>query len=292
MKKNLLQKLFLTSILFMIILTIYTIPSFSHLKVLRTNLEIQKPFPGLSQKIYLFNKENLLVRTEIFLEEKEDFEKIEDIIEYLKENKKESSLKGYLPKNIQLLEKRQNEDTLILNFSKEWEEVEKEDEKVAGFLYSMLELDEIQKVKILIEGNLSRKYPNALDKTFGMNKEYQVNSREDIQKVFLYYYDKEGYLLPVTRYVNDNREKIEVMIEELKTGSNHEISYLKDKTKLLGYKEEKNVFYLNFDSHLYEKSKEIEEKVIATISESIFQNYDVNMVILEIEGELYQTYSK
>ena len=276
----------------MIILTIYTIPSFSHLKVLRTNLEIQKPFPGLSQKIYLFNKENLLVRTEIFLEEKEDFEKIEDIIEYLKENKKESSLKGYLPKNIQLLEKRQNEDTLILNFSKEWEEVEKEDEKVAGFLYSMLELDEIQKVKILIEGNLSRKYPNALDKTFGMNKEYQVNSREDIQKVFLYYYDKEGYLLPVTRYVNDNREKIEVMIEELKTGSNHEISYLKDKTKLLGYKEEKNVFYLNFDSHLYEKSKEIEEKVIATISESIFQNYDVNMVILEIEGELYQTYSK
>lgn len=292
MKKNLLQKLFLTSILFMIILTIYTIPSFSHLKVLRTNLEIQKPFPGLSQKIYLFNKENLLVRTEIFLEEKEDFEKIEDIIEYLKENEKESSLKGYLPKNIQLLEKRQNEDTLILNFSKEWEEVEKEDEKVAGFLYSMLELDEIQKVKILIEGNLSRKYPNALDKTFGMNKEYQVNSREDIQKVFLYYYDKEGYLLPITRYVNDNREKIEVMIEELKTGSNHEISYLKDKTKLLGYKEEKNVFYLNFDSHLYEKSKEIEEKVIATISESIFQNYDVNMVILEIEGELYQTYSK
>ena len=276
----------------MIILTIYTIPSFSHLKVLRTNLEIQKPFPGLSQKIYLFNKENLLVRTEIFLEEKEDFEKIEDIIEYLKENEKESSLKGYLPKNIQLLEKRQNEDTLILNFSKEWEEVEKEDEKVAGFLYSMLELDEIQKVKILIEGNLSRKYPNALDKTFGMNKEYQVNSREDIQKVFLYYYDKEGYLLPITRYVNDNREKIEVMIEELKTGSNHEISYLKDKTKLLGYKEEKNVFYLNFDSHLYEKSKEIEEKVIATISESIFQNYDVNMVILEIEGELYQTYSK
>ena len=119
-----------------------------------------------------------------------------------------------------------------------------------------------------------------------MGKEYFFSSRKDIQKVVLYYLDNTNtYYVPITKYLNDNREKVEIIVEELKKTHKDLISFENIHTKLLNYKEEENVFFLNFNEYLLDSSPTISDKILNTIAFSIFDNYDVNMVMFEVNYE-------
>ena len=61
-------------------------------------------------------------------------------------------------------------------------------------------------------------YNEVLNKNIGINNEFLFNSRYDISRVVIYYVDKidnKTYFVPVTKYLNDTREKIEIIIDEL-----------------------------------------------------------------------------
>ena len=290
LKRKALRKIFITTLSMLIILTIYTIPTTQKPNILRTNLEIEDITNLSTDKIYLLNKDNYLVRTDVFIDTTKLENRIKKIIEYLtiNNNKVPSSLNGYIPINTKLLNLNIESNSLLLNFSKEFKNSSNEEIMITGIVYSLLELADIKEVSIQVENNFYKDYTN-LNKNIGINKNIMYTNRKDINKVVTYYLDKEDtYYVPVTNYLNDTREKIEIIIESLKETKKNLISYISDNTKLLNYQEDNNLLILNFSKELKNKNTTVEDKILNTISYSVFDNYDVNMVLFQIEGETYK----
>ena len=284
LKENALRKIFITTLTMFIVLTIYTIPNTD--KVLRTNLEIEDITNLSTDKIYLLNKDNYLVKTDIFIDSNKKEDKIEKIINYLtiNSNKIPSSLNGYIPKNTKLLNYDLDEGYLLLNFSKELENTSNKELMITGIVNSLLELKYINKITILIEDKQIKEYTN-LDKSIGINNEYLYTNRKDINKVVIYYLDNNNYYVPVTKYLNNKKDKIEIIIDELKSTNKNLITYIDNNIDLLDYKEEANVLFLNFNEYLKDSNKETEEKILNEIAYSVFDNYDVDMVNFEVNGK-------
>ena len=287
LKRKALRKIFITTLSMLIILTIYTIPTAQKPNILRTNLEIEDITNLSTDKIYLLNKDNYLVKTDVFIDNKN---KIKKIIEYLTvdNDKIPDNLNGYIPKNTKLLNYNIESNSLLLNFSKEFTNTNNEEIMITGIVYSLLELPDIKEVSFQVENKFYKDYSN-LNKDIGINKNIMYTNRKDINKVVIYYLDKEDtYYVPVTNYLNDKREKIEIIIDSLKETKKGLISYISDNTKLLNYQEDNNLLILNFSKELKNKNNNSEEKILNTISYSVFDNYDVNMVLFQIEGETYK----
>lgn len=290
LKKKALRKIFITTLSMLIILTIYTIPTTQKPNVLRTNLEIEDITNLSTDKIYLLNKDNYLVKIDVFIDTNKLENKIKRIIEYItiNNNKIPSNLNGYIPKDTKLLSLNIESNSLLLNFSKEFTNSNNEEIMITGIVYSLLEIPDIKEVSFQVEDKFYKDYTN-LNKDIGINKNIMYNSRNDINKVVTYYLDNEdNYYVPITNYLNDKREKIEIIIDELKETKKGLISYLGENTKLLDYKEDNNLLIINFSKELKNENKTSEDKILNTISYSVFDNYDVNMVMFQIEGETYK----
>lgn len=281
LKQKALRKIFITTLTMFIILTIYTIPNTENRKVLRTNLEIKDITNLSTDEIYLVNKDNYLVKTKVFIDSKD---KIKSIINYLTidNNKIPVSLNGYIPKNTKLIDYNLDENYLILNFSKEFNNSKNKDLMISGITYSLLELSNIEKITVLVDNEPV--YVN-LDKSIGINNEYLYTNRNNLTKITIYYLDNNNFYVPITKYLNNDKEKIEIIIDELKSTNKDLISYLNEKTKLIDYKEESNVLFLNFNEYLKDNNNEVTEKILNEIAYSVFENYDVSMVNFEINNK-------
>lgn len=295
LKTKAIRKIFTTTLTMFIILTVFTIPTTNKNKnILRTNLEIEDITNLSTDKIYLLNKDNLLVRTEVFIEGKSKIEKIKNIINYLTltNDKIPSGLKGYIPKKTKLLDINLDENIVYLNFSKEFLNHKKSERNIiiTGLVYSILEIENLESVIIQVEDEYLKDYKYPLNKNIGINNKYLINSRKDLNRVVIYYLDNinnKNYYVPVTKYLNDKRDKIEVVIDELKnnTESNDLISYVNNKLELIDYREESDVLFLNFNDYLLENNNDINKDILNTIAYSAFSNYEVNMVMFEVNNE-------
>lgn len=288
MKKITLNKIYFITILCFLILGLATIPTLKKDNTLRTNLEIEDIAGIKTNKIYLLNKNNYLTKVDIFLDNGTKKETIERIFNYLKENNlnMDSSFKGYIPENSEILEMRLDEKTIYLNLSKEIKN-NNTDIIIQGLVHSILEIDGIDYVSIEVENEYLEGYSKSLDKSLPINTEYDFTNRNNINKVVIYYNDKiegEDYYIPVTKYINDNREKIEIIIDELKSNiPANLISYISDKAELLDYNDENNILVLNFNKYLEDDKK---ETTYQTIAYSVFDNYDIGSVMLKIDGKV------
>lgn len=281
----LLKKIYTLVLIIFVILTIYTIPivSLKNKNAIKTNLEIQE-ISSPTTKIYLLNKDNYLVQVEVILENTTKEEKIKSIIDYLiVEENNNSNLQGIIPKNTKLLEIKIDSNRVILNFSKEFlSQKEKEKQMITGIVYSLLELDNIEKVSFQVEGKEIEGWMTEYDKKIGMNLNYRYHTRENLSKIVIYYLDDtKNHFIPVTNYLNNEKEKIEIIIEELKNHPNNLISLIPYNLELIDYREEENVLFLNFNSYLVDANDEITNKVLKEIAYSVFDNYDVNMIFFE-----------
>lgn len=295
LKTKAIRKIFTTTLTMFIILTIFTIPTATKNKnVLRTNLEIEDIASLSTDKIYLLNKDNLLVRAEVFIEGKSKEEKIKNIINYLTitNEKIPSGLNGYIPKKTKLKNINLDENVVYLNFSKDFLNHQKSKRNIiiTGLVYSILEVENIESVIIQVEDDYLKDYKFPLNKNIGINNKYLLNPRKDLNRVVIYYLDninEKNYFVPVTKYLNDKRDKIEVVIDELKnsTDSDNLISYVNNKLELIDYKEESDVLFLNFNDYLLDNNEEINKDILNSIAYSAFSNYDVNMVMFEVNNE-------
>ena len=288
-RRKALRKLLITSILIYALLTLYSLPKTTNQKnEIQTSLKINDITNINTDTIYLVNKNNFLVKKNIFIDTNILKNKIEIIIENLKLKTDNNELKGYIPQKTKLLNYKIEDDHLILNFSKEIKNVSNEKQLITGITYSFLELENINYVSFLIEKIPWNNY-TKLSKSIGINNEYILNGTKDNKKIVVYYLDNtNNYYVPVTRYLNDKREKIEIIVDELKKTKKNLISYIPEKIKLLDYKEQENVMFLNFNEYLKDSCEDSKEKIIKTISYSVFDNYDVNMVMFEVDNKKYQ----
>lgn len=298
-----LRKIFITTLSMFIILTVFSIPTFKDDNVLRTNIEVETSKTMSTNSIYLLNDNNYLVKSKIFIESQKTQDKIRELINNLiiKDNSKlPTGLKGTIPKNTIIKEIIINNKIVTLNFSEEFLNVSSEVEKqmLTSIVYTVLEFKDIDGVIILINGNTLRTYPNSkeklpaiLDKKIGINNNYLLTSRENISKVVIYYLEDIAdtlYYVPVTKYLNDDRDKIKIIIEELTTSYIYEpnlMSFLDNKVELIDYYEENDVLFLNFNDYLYNSNDKVLEEVLYSIAYSVFDNYSVNMVMFEVNDK-------
>ena len=301
-KSKIIRKIFITTVTMFILLTVFSIPIVETEEVLKVNMEVVEN-DVYSNSIYLLNNSGYLVKSKILLEEgniKDNVLKILSNLIVSDTSKYVNELKGTIPKNTKVRDVFCGNELVTIDFSKEFLDVSLEDEKnmISSIVYSILDIDGVKGVSILVEGERLDSYPkskkklaNVLTKSIGINKEYDIKSRENISSVVVYYLEdieNELYYVPVTKYLNDDRDKIKIIVEELTTSYIHEenlMSFLNNKVELIDYKEENDILFLNFNEYLYDSEDKILEEVIYSISYSVFDNYNVSMVMFEVNGE-------
>lgn len=290
MLKKILKKIYFVTLICFILLSVATIPTIKKDNTLRTNLEIEDIAGIKTNKVYLLNKNNYLTKVDIFLNQGTKKENVERIINYLKESNKEidSSFKGYIPDKTEIIDMRLDEKTIYLNLSQDFiKDKDKINIIVPGLVHSILEIEGIEYVSLEVNNNYLEGYSKPMTKSLPINMEYSFTNRNNINKVVIYYNDRineEDYFIPVTKYINDDREKIEIIVDELKENiPKNLISYLNSKTELLNYNAENNVLELNFNKYLVDDKK---ETTLQTLAYSVFQNYDIESILLKIDGRV------
>lgn len=303
LRRKALRKTFITTMSLFIIMTIYTIPIESNLKVTPVSKEIEYVTSLGNYSIYLLDENNYLVKMKILLDSKDLQENIKTIVSYLTESnslKYTDSLKPVIPAKTKLKNITIEDKKVTLDFSKEFKNISKELEKreVESLVYSLTELKAIEEVEIKVAGQLYDTYPNSREKItyplkrdFGINKTYQFTKTNDISKTVIYYLEDindNSYYVPVTKYKNDSRDKIDIIVEELTTGYIYEpnlMSIVREDLTLLDKSIDDKVMTLNFNDALFDTTGKIKEEVLYTIGYSIFDNYDVNVISYQVDNK-------
>ena len=298
-----LRKIFLTTLTLFVLLIVFTITNSKTENVLKTNLEIEDIAGFKTDVIYLLNDKGLLVKTKILLEENTAEEKINKLLLNLTEGSSNSfpeGLKKLIPKGTVVNNVMVGNNLVTVDFSKELLKVSSDMEKpmVTAIVYSILELGNYDGISILVDGKVLDKYPNSLEeipsvinKSIGINKNFSITSYNNINKVVIYYLeniDNNLYYVPVTKYVNDERDKIKIIVEELASSYIYEsnlMSFLNSNVRLLDYKEDNDIMYLNFNDYLFDGNDKILEEVLYSLAYSVFDNYNVSMVSFMVNGE-------
>lgn len=308
-KDKALKKILVASTTLLIILTIYVIKDFSKPNTLQTNLELEYVTGVGTNNIYLLNKNGLLVKSKILITENNKEKQIKTILKNLtigQNNNYPDELSGTIPKDTKVKNVVYDEGYVTIDFSKNILGVKesKENSMLESIVYSIFDLKNIKGIIIQVEGEVLGNYPNSkaqitypLTKSIGINKEYNLHQRNNINKVVVYYLeeiDNKNYYVPVTKYLNDPNDKIKIIIDSLTTSYIYEpnlMSFLNSNAKLNSYSEKENVFFLDFNTNLYDSKDKVLEEVIYSISYSIFDNYDVGSVVFSVDGKNIKTVS-
>lgn len=104
--------------------------------------------------------------------------------------------------------------------------------------------------------------------------------------------------MSVTKYLNDEREKIKIIVDELASSylyNSNLMSYLNSNTTLLSSEITDDTLSLVFNQYIFsdQTTKNILEEVIYTIGLSIGVNYDVKQVVFNVDNqEIYKSVIK
>lgn len=262
--------------------------------------------------IYLLDYEHDVARTYLMLKETEPLAKIKEILESLTINgsKKEYIPNGFhpvIPENTKVNDVSLQEGILKIDFSKEFFNMREEDEDalLEALIYSLTEQKEVKGIIVFVEGKLltemphsKTKLPPVLDRSFGVNKVYDIDHIEGTTKTTIYYLKKNAnttYFVPVTKIENTDKEHIEVIIENLKSSPVYEtnlMSYLQANAELLSYTLLEDSISLSFNQFIFDdlSHKKIAEEVKYSIALSVKDSYPVNHIIFEVDDETVDTW--
>ena len=305
-KRIYIKKIIVSSVALFAFFLIYFIPNNKE----AINIKQEVEYVSMDIKtspIYLLDQNNYLAKSEIAI----SGEKIEDIAEYLiialtidesLEDKIPSGFKAVLPSDTKILNISYNDNLLKINFSKDLLDTSKDMEEkiIESLIYTLTNINGVDKIMILIEGKILTKLPQSniilpstLDRSFGINKQYNITNNKNINKTTIYYINKYNdyeYYVPVTKIDNDSRDKIEIIIDELSSRNLYKtnlMSYLNSNTKVLSVTETDEQLVIEFNDYIFNDidTKDILEEVIYTICLSIEDNYNVKEVIFKVENE-------
>lgn len=304
LKKKAIRKIFITTLTAFILLVVYSIPNMlEEEKTIKTNLEVEY-ITGLgTNNIYLLDQNDYLVKTSILLDKKDKVEQIKLLLSNLIKNDNSrfpNGLKATIPADTKVIDVFYDEGYVTINFNKKFLSVNSElkDRMMESIVYSVMDLGDIKGVIIEVEEEILKDYNKVLDKSMGINTKYHIKSRNNINKVVIYYLEEiedNKYYVPVTKYLNDDRDKIKIIVDELTTSYIYEpnlMSFFNSNTKLLGHEEKENVMSINFNQAIFDRDHKVVEEVKYTLAYSIFDNYDVNQVLLQVDGKNIETIGK
>lgn len=314
LKKMSIKKIMITSITVLVLLMLYLIPTEEKEASLKEE-KLEYVYSNDLAPIYLLDSNDYVAMTTISSCQCKGADKAKNLLEGLIiEGSKNSIIpngfRSIIPSGTTVKDVSLDNNILTIDFSKDILEINKEYEEkmIEALVYTLTSIDGIDKLIIKVEGEVLTKLPNSgkelpspLDKSYGVNKKYDLTTTKDISSYTLYYvnkYNDNNYYVPITKYVNGNSDdKIKVIIEELSYApmlENKLMSYLNVDTKLIDYQQNDNKLSLNFDSNIYSSSekKEIDKQVINTIGLSMTNQYNVDEVIFLVENKEISTFSE
>ena len=309
LKRFWVKRIFISTSALFAILLLYIIPSTDELDLTGSlNQELLYVDNELkTNEIFLLDSYNYLARTEVVVAETEIEKKAVELINILisggsGESRVPNGFKAILPSDVKVLSVEYDNGVLKVNFSSELLDVNinYEEKVVEALVYTLTSIDGVDNIIIYIDGKVLNKLPqtginlpSTLNRKIGINKQYDLNSTSNINNVTVYYvnkYNDDTYYVPVTKYLNDDREKIKIIVEELTSLSTYNsnlMSYLNSNAKLLATNETIDKLDLNFNQYIFNNydEKDILEEVIYTIGLSVRDNYDVKEVNILVENE-------
>lgn len=314
LKKFSLRKIIVSSLAIIMLIILYLIPSKENNELELENDYIEYVYPNNLAVIYLLDYNDYVARTLITSCNCSEVDKAKDLIEGLTIDGKKSNIipngfRSIIPSGTSVKDISLENSILTIDFSKELLEVNSkyEEKMIESIIYTLTNIDGIDKVIIKVEGDILDKLPYSkkmlptmLDRDYGINKNYNLVSLTDIDYYTTYYvnsYNDNYYYVPVTKYINNtNQDKIKVIIEELSTKPIYEsnlMSYLNVNTKLLNYDLENETLKLNFNDMILNdiNANNILEEVIYTVGLSVIDNFDVKEVIFLVNNEEIYNFS-
>lgn len=308
LKKMSIKKIIVSSTAIVLLLILYLIPD-NKKEVNLKNDSIEYTYNNVISTIYLIDSNDYVARTTIptCKCEKEDLAK--DLVEGLiiggqKNNIIPNGFRSIIPPDVSIKNIELKDKILTIDFSKELLEVNKKDEEkmIEAIIYTLTSIDGIDKVIIKVEGEVLSKLPNSkinlptvLDKSYGINKNYDLTNLNNIISYTTYYtstYNDTKYYVPVTKYINSkDNDIVKIIIKELSSSPIYEtnlMSYLNTNATLNNYELLGNNLKLNFNESLLNDidEKNILEEVIYTISLSMDNIYkDLESVSFLVNNE-------
>lgn len=309
LKRISIRKITLASFTLLVLFLMYLLPNNTKdLVVPQTEQYTSLSMENLHE-IYLLDSNNYVARTTIsYTNTNKSVEsKAKELIESMIIDGKKQSLipngfKAILPVDTKILNVTFEDGILKIDFSKELLDIneEYEEKMIESLCYTLTSIDEVNGVLIYVDGVMltelpkSKKFlPSILNRSFGVNKVFNITNIKDIEPVTIYYinkYNEEYYYVPVTKYLNKKDDKIKIIIEELAgtpTYQNNLMSFLNSNTELLQYEIKDRQMKLEFNNYLIDdiNQNSILEEVKYTISLSIKDNYDVDEVIFYVDNK-------
>ena len=305
LKRKALKKIFISISCLLILGIIYLFPDRNE------NINKTTTIKKETNIIYLMDSNNYIARVNTVLNSKTDIDKIKEIINILTIGSNKYIREGFqkiIPENTKLLSVSIDNELVKLNFSKELLSVslENEEKMLESIIYSLTSIDNIKYISIYVEGSILNELPNSkkklntiLDRTYGINKEFNINTLNNTQKATIYYMSKYNdyyYYVPITKILNTDISKIEIIIKELTSSkmlNTNLISYLNSNTELLSYNETDKTLLLNFNESILNDitTNNILEEVTYSINLSIKDNYDINDVIYYVNDKIITTFN-
>lgn len=291
LKRKAFNRIFFTTAIFFVVFSIY---SLKHIDSSSSYINDNKDVSN--EIIYTLNKDNYISSTAVYVSKMLTLEdRIREKLEIMtKENDKNSLLPSYfkpiLPQNTKVLDVVVEDSLVKVYFSKELINIteEQSEKMIEAIVYTIVD-ENILGIEIYVDNSMlkyvphsKRSLPTVLTKDIGINKSYDFYYSEDIAKVFMVYYssdDSNYYEVPVTRYLNDDREKIEVIFDEFNKMSFDEgLISLLEGVKINSYEIFKDDIVLDINKDLSDREENL-------ICKTIFSNYDVDNIKILINGE-------
>lgn len=303
LKKSIVKRITISSIALIILLITYFFP---------TKMENSKYPQNLSYSdikksaIYVLDKNMYVSRINAVINSENEIDKIKEIINLLTLKSAESeylptNFNGLIPTGTKINDISLDKGLLKIDFSKEFLNTTKELERkmIEALVYSLTELKSVDNILIFIDGSQlielpfsKEKLPNILNKDFGINKVYDIDNIKNTTKTTIYYGGKNNemfYYIPVTYVSNSTQEKIEIIIEKLKTSPIYEsnlVSYLNASAEMTDYEILETEIKLSFNEYLLDNitNGTILEEVQYTIFLSLRDTYNIDKVEFNVEN--------
>ena len=305
MLKRILKKKILISLTAILVLTTIYLVNNNHVEF---EQELSYVDNNISvSNIYLMDSYQFISLATVGIPEDKVENKAREIIDILiqdgpGENKIPNGFKSIINPDTVLNKLSFENSILKLDFSDDLFDIKEEYEikVLESLIFSLTSIKEVEGLEITINGKPLNelpkskvKIPKILDKSFGINKNFDVSDLDHVSKVTVYYinkYNDNYYYVPVTKYSNNTLEKVNFIVNELRDNNYYLtglMSFMNINANLLDISIEKDEITLNFDKNLYSSydSKEVLKEVINAINLSIEATYGIESVSYTIENE-------
>ena len=310
LKKMGLRKILITTSALFVIGILYIFPT----KNVKVNRSINYVDEENLVKVYLLDNNSYVSEVDSHVDDNKGLEdKLKEKLSIITNNsnstnKVPKNFNAIIPSATKVLSLKVEEDKVTVDFSKEILGVSSilEEKMIESIIYTLTSEENIKKVVISVEGKLLERLPNSnkllpevLDRSYGINKNYDINNFYGLTKTTIYYSasnDDINYYVPVTKISNSKEEKVTVIVNELKSSILYQSnlsSYLNSDAKLKKYEKEKNVMNLTFNDKIFDSiyNNNILEEVAYTIGKSVIDNYDdISEVVFYVDDKEILTF--